>query len=93
MPEGITIPASRKISQQEEKRLPQVLNVHKQAEELTHKMMELRKQERGIRRAIEKQEKELGDILDDIGEDCIELEIGILRRKKGETGWEWCVAL
>lgn len=93
VPEGITIPASRKISQQEEKRLPQVLNVHKQAEELTHKMMELRKQERGIRRAIEKQEKELGDILDDIGEDCIELEIGILRRKKGETGWEWCVEL
>ncbi len=93
VPEGITVPASRKISQQEEKRLPKALNVHKQAEEMTHKMMELRRQERGIRRAIEKQEKELGSILDDIGEDCIELEIGILKRRQGEKGWEWSVEL
>lgn len=69
------------------------MDIHKQAEEMTHKMMELRRQERGIRRAIEKQEKELGSILDDIGEDCIELEIGILKRRKGEKGWEWSVEL
>ncbi len=93
VPEGITIPSSRKISQREEKRLPNALNVHKQAEEIMQKMMELRKQERGIRRAIEKQEKELGVILDDIGEDCIELEVGILKRRKGERGWEWSVEL
>ncbi len=93
VPDGVTIPASRKISQREEKQLPKTLNVHKQAEEMVHKMMELRKQERGIRHAIEKQEKGLNQILDDIGADCIELEMGILKRSRGAKGWEWSVEL
>ena len=60
---------------------------------MVHKMMELRKQERGIRHAIEKQEKGLNQILDDIGADCIELEMGILKRSRGAKGWEWSVEL
>lgn len=93
VPDGVTIPASRKISQREEKQLPKTLNVHKQAEEMVHKMMELRKQERGILHAIEKQEKGLNQILDDIGADCIELEMGILKRSRSTKGWEWSVEL
>jgi len=93
VPDGITIPASRKISQREEKQLPKTLNVHKQAEEMVHKMMELRKQERGIRHAIEKQEKGLNQILDDIGADYIELDMGILKRSRSPEGWEWNVEL
>lgn len=93
VPDGITIPASRKISQREEKQLPQTLNLHKQAEEMVHKMMELRKQERGIRHAIEKQEKGLNQILDDMGTDYIELDMGILKWSRSANGWEWSVEL
>lgn len=67
--------------------------MHKQAEEMVHKMMELRKQERGIRHAIEKQEKGLNQILDDMGTDYIELDMGILKRCRSANGWEWSVEL
>lgn len=93
IPEGITIPSSGKISRNEEKNLPKILNVHKRAEEVMMKMIELRKQEKGIQRAIEKQEKELNQILDDIGADCIELGMGVLKRSRGQSGYIWSVGL
>lgn len=93
VPEGVTVPASRNVSQKEEKKISKELNIHKRAEEIVNKMIALRKQERGIRRAISKQEIELGKIMDDIGGDCIELEIGILRRYKNGDKCEWKVEL
>lgn len=93
IPEGVTVPASRNISPSEEKKIPKELNIHKRAEEITHKMMELRKQERGIKRAIEKQEMELNKILDETGSDSIELEIGMLKRNKVNGRYEWSVEL
>lgn len=74
-------------------KIPKELNIHKRAEEITHKMMELRKQERGIKRAIEKQEMELNKILDETGSDSIELEIGMLKRNKVNGRYEWSVEL
>ncbi len=93
VPDGVTVPLSRNVSQKEEKKIPKELNIHKRAEEIVNKMVALRKQERGIRRAIEKQEMELGKIMDDTGRDYIELEIGMLRRFKNGDKYEWRVEL
>lgn len=93
VPDGVTVPISRNISQKEERKIPKELNIHKHAEEIVNKMVALRKQEKGIRRAIDKQEMELGRIMDDIGGDCIELEIGMLRRCKNGDKYEWRVEL
>lgn len=89
----VTIPTTRKITKEKEQKIYEELNIHKKAEELVEKLIELKKQSRGVDKAIKKQEEELGKIFDHAGIDSIELEIGFLTRKKVENGYEWVIGL
>ena len=55
--------------------------------------MELKKQKRGLDKSIRKIEDELQKIFDNAGIDCLEIEMGMLvRRKKGDI-YEWLIEL
>lgn len=53
-------------------------------QELAEKIVEFRRQKKGIDKSIEKIEKELHAIFDNARIDCMEVSMGMLvRRKKG----------
>lgn len=89
----ITIPTSRTITSEKRKKIVEELNVHKKAQELAEKILELKKQKRSIDASILKIEKELEKLFDLFEADCLEIELGMLVRRKKETGYEWLIEI
>lgn len=89
----ITIPMSRTMSKEKEATVYQELNIHKQTETLMRRIVELKKQRRGLDKAIGKVEGELEKIFDNARIDCMETEMGMLVRRKKEDGYEWLIEL
>lgn len=89
----VTIPTSRTITNEKEKKIVEELNVHKKAQELAAKILELKKQKRSIDASILKIEKELEKLFNLVGVDCLEIELGILVRRKREAGYEWLIEI
>ena len=69
------------------------LNIHKQTEKLAQKIIELKKQKRGLDRSIRKTEEELQKIFDNAGIDCLEIAMGLLVRRKTGEEYEWLIEL
>ena len=90
---GITVPISRTISKAKEEKVYEELNIHKQTEKLAQKIIELKKQKRGLDRSIRKTEEELQKIFDNAGIDCLEIAMGLLVRRKTGEGYEWLIEL
>lgn len=89
----ITLPTSRTITQEKKQKVLEEINIHKKAMELAKKILAYKKQKRSIDKSIEKTEKELCAIYDDAGIDVLEIEMGMLvRRKKGDS-YEWLIEL
>ena len=89
----ITVPMSRSISKAKEEKVYEEINIHKQTEKLAQRIVELKKQRRGLDKSIHKTEAELQKIFDNAGIDCLEIEMGMLvRRKRGEE-YEWLIEL
>ena len=86
--EDITIPTSRSLSTEKEKTVIDELNVHKKAQELAGRILELRKQQRAIDKNVAKVERELEKIYDSVGTDVLEIEMGMLVRRKKADGYE-----
>ena len=57
------------------------------------KIMEIKKQKRIIDASIVKVEKELEKLFDHIGVDCLEIELGMLVRRRKDTGYEWLIEI
>lgn len=89
----ITIPMGRAVSKEKKETVYEELNIHKQTENLTRRIVELKKQRRGLDKAIGKVEEELEKIFDNAGIDCIETEMGMLVRRKKTDGYEWLIEL
>lgn len=89
----ITMPVSRELSKEKEKQLYEEINVHKKAQELAGKLLQLRKQKRGIDRSIIKFENELSEIFDGNNVECMEIDMGLLVRRKIESGYEWVIEI
>lgn len=89
----ITVPISRSLSRTNEKRVVEELNVHKRVQDLSVRILELKKQKRGVDKAIEKLEKEVELIFDQMKTDCMEIESGLLVRRRKEDGYEWLIEL
>lgn len=87
------MPTSRTLSKENEKKVIDEINVHKKAQELATKILGLKKQRRGIDSAVLKVEKELEKIYDNAGVDCLEVEMGMLVRRKTEQGYEWIIEI
>ena len=65
----------------------------KKAQQLAEKIVEMKKQRKGIDSAIRKVEKELEKIYDTAGVDCLEVEMGMLVRRKKGNGYEWLIEI
>ena len=89
----LTIPTTKKVTKEKEKVLYQELNIHKRTEEIVEKLIELKKQNRGVEKAIKRHEEELGSIFDHLKINAFELEMGFLIRKQTENGVEWVIEL
>lgn len=91
--EGVTLPTSRTMTKEKEKKAVQQMNIHSKAQELANRILDLKKQKRVLDRSIGKIEKELGEMFDDAGIDCLEVEMGMLTRRKMEDGYEWLIEI
>lgn len=90
----ITIPSSRTLSKEKEKTVYQEINVHRKVQELAEKIVEMKRQKRGIDKNIMKLERELEHAFDGIQADCLEIEMGLLcRRKKEDGSYEWVIEI
>ncbi len=76
-----------------ERRVFEELNIGKRVQGITAKILEMKKQKRGIDKNIGKLEQELERIFDENGIDCIEVEFGMLVRRKKQQGYEWVVEI
>lgn len=81
------------MSKENEKKVINELNIHKKAQELTEKILSLKKQKRSLDVSVAKLEKELGNLYDSVQIDCLEIEMGMLVRRKKETGVEWVIEI
>ena len=90
---GVTLPSSRTISRDKQQGIYQEMNVHVRVQELAGKIVELKRQKRGLERSVEKVEKELCSIFDSAKTDCMEVDMGLLVRRKREDGYEWLIEL
>ena len=89
----VTLPASRYVSKTKEKEITDEINIHAKALELAKKMQEMKRQRRGLETSIRKLEDELNQIFDQSKVDSLEIEIGLLTRRKTETGYEWVIEI
>lgn len=89
----ITLPTSRTVTKEKAQEMLSEMNVHQKAQQLASKILELKKQKRSIDVSIKKVEKELEKIYDNVNTDCLELEIGLLVRRKTEDGYEWVIEI
>ena len=76
-----------------EEKVYEEINIHKQTEKLAQRIVDLKKQKRGLDKSIYKTETELQKIFDNAGIDCLEIEMGMLVRRKTEAGYEWLIEL
>lgn len=90
---NVTIPISRTVSKEKQQDVYQELNIHIKVQELAGKIVELKKQKRGIDKTIEKAEKELTAVFDSANVDCMEIDMGMLVRRKRESGYEWLIEI
>lgn len=90
----ITIPSSRSLSREKEQTVYQEINVYRKVQELAGKVLEMKRQKRGIDKNIAKVEREMENIYDNLCVDCLEIEMGLLcRRKKEGGGYEWLIEI
>lgn len=89
----VTLPTSRTMTKENEKKVLEEINVHKKAQELASRILEMKKQRRGIDAAILKVEKELEKIYDNANVDCLEVEMGMLVRRRTDQGYEWLIEI
>ncbi len=89
----ITLPASRTLSEEKEKQVKSEINVYSKAQEIATKIIEVKKQRRSLDKTISKYERELGALFDSQNVDSMEIEIGVVCRRKTENGLEWFIEL
>lgn len=90
----VTIPTSRTLTKEKEKVVYEEMNIHKTVQEMAGRILELKKQKRSLDRSIEKVEKELETVFDTAGIDCLEIEMGLLnRRRLPAGGYEWMIQI
>ena len=84
----MTLPISETLSKDKSIQISEELNIHKKAQSLAVRIVELKKQKRGLNNSIRKVEKDLERLFDEAGVDELELEMGLLVRRKRECGYE-----
>ena len=91
--EQITLPVSRTLTKEKTKEVVQKLNVHSNAQTLLNRILEMKKQRRGIDLAIRNFEKELNAVFEEAGTDRLEIDMGTLVRIVKGDGTEWKIEI
>ncbi len=91
--EQVTLPVSQTLTKEKSQHITEEINIHKKAQALAVKILELKKQRRGIDNAVRKVERELELIFDEEKTNSLELEMGLLVRRKLENGYEWLIEI
>ncbi len=91
--EDITIPTSRTLSKEKEQKVVEEINIHKKVQELAGKIIEMKKQRRGVDKVIQRTELELEQIFNQAGINSLEVDMGVLVRRKTQTGYEWLIEI
>ena len=82
------------VAKDKEKEVFNELNVNKKVQDLSNSIVDLKKQKRSLDKSIFKLEKELERIFDNAGVDYMEIQMGVLTRRKLASGeYEWIVEL
>ena len=89
----ITVPTSRTLTKEKESQVFDELNINRRVQDITGRILEMKKQKRGIDKNIVRLEHELETIFDEAGIDCLEVEFGMLVRRKKERGYVWVVEI
>ena len=89
----ITLPITQSVDKQAQEELLDEVNIHKKAQLVATKIIEQKRQKRNLEKSIEKMEKELDKIFDDAKIESLDLEMGVLVRRKNEKGSEWLIEL
>ena len=69
------------------------MNIYKKAQMAAVKIIEQKKQKRHLEKTIEKMERELDRIFDDAKIESLDMEMGVLVRRRSEKGSEWVIEL
>ncbi len=91
--EDITVPTSRTLTKKKESEVKNEINIHSKAQEIAVKILELKKQKRSIDKSIKKLEANLDVIYNEADIDCLEIEMGMLVRRKIDDGYEWIIEI
>lgn len=68
--------------------------MYRKVQETAEKILELKRQKRGINKKIARAEKDLESVFDGMQTDCLEIEMGLLcRRKKEDGSSEWVIEI
>ena len=89
----MTLPVSRTITKEKEKTVINEINIHVKSQEIATKILEYKKQKRDLDKNIKKLEKELEEIFDIAKTDALEIEMGLLTRRKTDGGYEWVIEI
>lgn len=91
--EQITLPITQPVTKQTQEELLDEVNIYKKAQMAAVKIIEQKKQKRHLEKTIEKMERELDRIFDDAKIESLDMEMGVLVRRRSEKGSEWVIEL
>ena len=89
----VTIPLSKTLTENRQQVLKDEINAVSKAQSIAERMLELRKQKRGLDKSLKKCEQELSEIFDDCQVDSMEIKMGLLVRRKTGEEYEWVIEL
>ena len=89
----MTLPTSRTLTKKKEKEVLGEINIYAQAQDMAKRISDLKRQRRRMDRSIAKIEMDLGRLFDENGVDCLEIEMGMLTRRKKDDGYEWMIEI
>lgn len=90
---AVTLPLSKALTKEREEKALSELNLNAKVQEVAKQLQELKKHRRKLDQSIRKTETELEKIFDAEQIEALELEIGLLVRRKNESGYEWVIEL
>lgn len=90
---GITLPTSRTYTKEKEQTVLEEINIHKSAQSLAKQILELKKEKRQLDKKIAAAEQGLSVIFDNEKIEQLELEMGLLTRRKSASGYEWLIEI
>ncbi len=91
--EQVTLPLSRTLTKEKEAKVKNEMNVYNKTQDIAVRLQDFKKQIRGLNKAVSKLERELGEIYDERDIDELEIEMGVLRRRRSEKGVEWFIEI